>query len=114
MSDGYGDGYGCGDGCGYSTMVVVAGDSGVYVGYAEGGARALGADGRVELTRARHLRRYVVAGGVGDGSAGDLAVRGLDPSSPSIADVVPGVTVLVGVRRAFDVAPDAAASFGCE
>lgn len=97
-----------------STMVVVAGDSGVYVGYAEGGARALGADGRVELTRARHLRRYVVAGCLGDGSAGDLAVRGLDPSSLSIADVVPGVTVLVGVRRAFDVAPDAAASFGCE
>jgi hypothetical protein len=95
------------------SLIIVAGDSGVYVGYADGGAQALGADGRVVLTSARHLRRYYVAGRTGDGSAGDLAARGLDPSSPSVSDVVSGDTVLVGVRRAFDVAEDAVASFGC-
>ena len=93
-------------------LIVVAGDCGVYVGMAEGGAATLGADGRVTLRRARHLRRFYVAGRTGDGSAGDLAVRGLDPSSPSIADVVPGTTVLLGVRRAFDVEETVQASFG--
>ena len=98
---------------GEKKLIVVAGDSGVYAGWADGGARALGADGRIEMTGARHLRRYYVAGRTGDGSAGDLAARGLDPSSPSIADVVQGVTALVGVRRAFDVLPSAVESFGC-
>lgn len=93
------------------TMIVVAGDSGVYVGWSEGGVDALGADGRVELRRARHLRRYYVAARSGSGTAGDLAARGLDPASPSIGDVVPGRTVLLGVRRAFDVAEAAMGSF---
>lgn len=92
-------------------MIVVAGDSGVYVGMAEGGAEALGADGRVVLTGARHLRRYYVAGRSGDGSAGDLAQLGLDPSSPSIAAVVTGSTVLLGVRRAFQVSAQVADTF---
>jgi len=82
------------------------------VGLAESGACDLGADGRVVLRSARHLRRYYVAGRTGDGSAGDLAARGLDVSSPFVSDVVPGATVLVGVRRAFEVAPTVAASFG--
>lgn len=94
-------------------LIVVAGDSGVYAGFAVGGVQALGADGRVTLTGARHLRRYYVAGRVGDGSAGDLAVRGLDPSSPSISEPVPGETVLLGVRRAFAVRDEVADSFGC-
>jgi len=93
-------------------MVIVAGNSGVYVGMAEGGAEALGADGRIVLRRSRHLRRYYVSGRVGDGSAGDLAARGLDPSSPSVCVLVPGRSVLVGVLRAFDVTDAAAASFG--
>jgi len=93
-------------------LIVVAGDSGSYVGYARGGVDALGADGRLELIGARHLRRYYVAGRVGDGSIGDLAVHGLDPTSPSVSSAVPGMTVLLGVRRAFEVSPPAAASFG--
>jgi hypothetical protein len=93
------------------SLVVIAGDCGVYVGYAEGGTRALGADGRIELHDARHLRRYYVLGRVGDGSAGDLAALGIDPTSPSVSSVVVGVTVLVGVRRAFDVGATAAVSF---
>ena len=93
-------------------LVIIAGDCGVYVGRLDGGAEALDASGRVVLRNARHLRRYYVAGRSGDGSAGDLAVRGLDPSSPSLSEAVPGVTVLLGVRRAFDVRPEVAASFG--
>ena len=96
------------------SLIVVAGDSGVYVGMAEGGVQALGADGRVVLTGARHLRRYYVAGKTGDGSAGDLAVRGLDKSSPSVSNPVVGETVLLGVRRAFAVADSVAASFGVQ
>lgn len=94
------------------TLIIVAGDSGVYVGLAEGGALALSTDGRVVLRNARHLRRYYTAGRTGDGSASDLAARGLDPASPSVSDVVPGLTVLVGVRRAFDVSADVAVTFG--
>ena len=93
-------------------LIVVAGDSGVYVGYAEGGVHALGADGRVVLRNARHMRQYYVAGRTGDGSAGDLAALGLDPMSPSISVVVPGETVLNGVRRAFPVAANVAETFG--
>jgi hypothetical protein len=93
-------------------LIIVAGDSGVYAGWARDGVDAVGADGRVVLRCARHLRRYNVAGRVGDGSAGDLAARGLDKSSPSIAAVVPGSTLLLGVRRAFDVAEGCVASFG--
>ena len=93
------------------TLTVAAGDCGVYVGYAEGGAKALSADQRIELTNARHLRTYYVAGRTGDGSASDLAARGVDPEGSSISDPVLGTTALVGVRRAFDVAEDAAASF---
>ena len=93
-------------------LIIVAGDSGVYVGLAEGGVTALGADGRIELVGARHLRRYYVAGRSGDGSAGDLAVLGLDPGSPSISAPVQGPTVLLGVRRAFAIQPNVAASFG--
>ena len=95
-------------------LIVVAGDSGVYAGWADGGATALGADGRVVLMGARHLRDYCVMGGRGDGSAGDLAVFGLGPSSSSISTRVEGETVLVGVRRAFAVAEEAVSSFGCE
>lgn len=93
-------------------LIVVAGDCGVYVGMADGGVAAVPADGRVVLTGARHLRRYYVAGRTGDGSAGDLAVRGLDASSQSVSLPVAGETVLVGVRRAFEVAAEVAASFG--
>jgi hypothetical protein len=93
------------------SLVVIAGDCGVYAGYAEGGARALGADGRIELHDARHLRRYYVLGRVGDGSAGDLAALGIDPTSPSVSRPVAGVTVLVGARRAFECSPGSAASF---
>jgi len=93
-------------------LIVAAGDSGVYVGLAAGGVQALGADGRVVLHGARHLRRYYVAGRTGDGSSSDLAARGLDVSSPSVSDPVPGETVLLGVRRACTVAAAAAASFG--
>lgn len=94
-------------------LIVIAGDSGVYAGWAEGGTDALSADGRVELTSARHLRRYYVAGRKGDGSAGDLAALGLDPTSPSVSEPVAGSTVLLGVRRAFEVAAEHVASFGC-
>lgn len=93
-------------------LIIVAGDAGVYVGNAEGGTKALRADGRIELFGARHLRRYYVAGKVGDGSAGDLAVKGLDPVSPSISVSVPGSTVLLGCRRAFEVALNVTSSFG--
>ena len=93
-------------------LVVVAGDCGVFAGLAVGGAEALGADGRIVLRRARHLRSYYTAGRQGDGSASDLAALGLDGESPSISEVVPGATVLTGARRAFDVAPVAAMSFG--
>lgn len=91
--------------------IVVAGDCGVFSGWAQGGVAALGADGRVELRDARHLRRYYVAGRTGDGSAAELASRGLDPASPSVTPPVPGVSVLLGVRRAFSVAPEAVGSF---
>lgn len=94
-------------------LVVVGGDSGVYAGYSEGGAAALGTDGRIVLTGARHLRRYYVAGRKGDGSITDLASLGLDATSPSISVIAAGETVLLGVRRAIDVAEAARASFGC-
>lgn len=94
------------------SLVIVAGDSGVYVGWLEGGAASV-TDSTVHLTGARHLRRYYVAGRAGDGSASDLAAKGLDASSPSVAAVVPGVSTLLGVRRVFDVAAPAADSFGC-
>lgn len=93
------------------TLVIAAGDSGVHVGLAAGGARALGGDGRLELTQARHLRYYYVAGRTGDGSVSDLAVRGLDLGASSVSDPVPGVTCLTGVRRALDVAPGVAGTF---
>jgi hypothetical protein len=92
--------------------IVIAGDSGVYSGWSDGGVEALGADGRVVLHDARHLRRYYTAGRTGDGSAADLARLGLDPSSPSVTGPVPGASVLLGVRRAFTVQADALASFG--
>ena len=92
-------------------LTVIAGDSGVYVGYAEGGATALGADGRMVLYGARHLRRYRVALHTSDGSASDLAAYGLDESCTSSSAPVLGASVLVGVRRAFDVADAASASF---
>lgn len=93
-------------------LVICAGDSGVYVGRTPLGAGALGADGRVFLYCARHLRRYRVAGGEGSGSVSDLAVRGLAPDSPSVSDPVPGATVLLGVRRLLVVSEVAAPSFG--
>lgn len=92
--------------------IVIAGDSGVYSGWADGGASALGANGRVLLHEARHLRRYRVATQTGDGSAADLARLGLGADSPSVTAPVPGASVLIGVRRAFPVAPEAMASFG--
>lgn len=92
-------------------MIIVAGDSGVYVGMVKGGVSAVGTDGRVVLTSSRHLRRYYVAGKKGDGSASDLAALGLDASSPSVSEVT-GETVLLGVRRAFAVKDSATASFG--
>ena len=94
-------------------FIAIAGDSGVYAGWATGGVDAVSADGRVELWGARHLRRYYVAGRVGSGSVGDLAVRGLDAESPSISEPLAGPSVLLGVRRAFAVAPSAIDSFGC-
>ena len=97
-------------------LVIVAGDSGVYVGLLAGGAASVDGGGSatctVHLRNARHLRRYYVAGRTGDGSASDLAVRGLDPKDSSVSDPVIGVSTLVGVRRVFDVGADAAASLG--
>lgn len=95
-------------------LVIVAGDCGVYVGMMHGGAAAWDGVSGVKLTGARHLRRYYVAGRTGDGSVSDLAVRGLDPSSPSVTSGVPGVTALGGVRRVLDVVGSVAASFGVE
>lgn len=94
------------------SLVIVAGDCGVYVGMMHGGAAAWDGVSGVKLTGARHLRRYYVAGRTGDGSVSDLAVRGLDPSSPSVTSPVPGVTALGGVRRVLDVVDGVAASFG--
>ena len=91
--------------------IVIAGYSGVYSGWAEGGAEALKPDGRVILHEARHLRRYRVAGHTGDGSAADLARFGLSPSSPSITGPVAGASVLLDICRAFSVAAEAVASF---
>lgn len=96
-------------------LVVIAGDSGVYVGWLAGGARSVKSDTAttsITLRNARHLRRYTVAGKTTDGSAVDLAVRGLDPSSASVTAPLIGASTLVGVRRVFDVAAEAAASFG--
>ena len=92
--------------------VIIAGDSGVYSGWLAGGAEAVGADGRVVVRDARHLRRYTVAGRSGDGSAADLARLGLDPSSRSVTLPLPGASVLLGVRRVFPVAAEALESFG--
>lgn len=97
------------------TLVVIAGDSGVYVGWLAGGARSVKSDAAttsITLRNARHLRRYTVMGKTTDGSAVDLAVRGLDPSSASVTAPLIGASTLVGVRRVFDVAAEAAASFG--
>ena len=77
--------------------VIIAGDCGVYLGDVESIA-ACGSDGRVELHNAQHLRTYVVRGRMGSGSAADAAVLGLEPPLPLI---VPGVSVLLGVRRIF-------------
>lgn len=88
--------------------VVVGGDSGVYSGYLLEG---LGADGRVVLRDARHLRRYYTAGRVGDGSISDVARLGIDPTSPSITRPAPGSTTLLGVRRMVDVSDAALPSF---
>lgn len=96
-------------------LVVIAGDSGVYVGWLAGGAASVKSDTQttsITLRNARHLRRYYVAGKQGDGSTVDLAVRGLDTSSPSVTAPLIGSSTLVGVRRVFDVAAEAAASFG--
>jgi len=93
-------------------LIIVAGDSGVYAGIAEGGVEALGADGAITLTNARHLRRYYTAGRQGAGSASDLAIYGLGVDSPSVGPIVPGQSRLLGVRRAFPVAASVAASFG--
>jgi len=90
-------------------LYVIAGDCGVYVGWVVG---EIGE--RVVLRGARHLRRYYVAGRVGDGAASDLAVLGLCPESPSIGLRVEGETILLGVRRAFEVGVGVATSFGCE
>jgi hypothetical protein len=94
-------------------LVVVAGDSGVYAGWAAGGADALSDSGRVVLVGARHLRRYYVHGKVGDGSAGDLAAYGLDPGSASVSAPVLGDTALLGVRRLFVVSESVIDTFGC-
>lgn len=94
-------------------LVVIAGDSGVYAGMLVSSTTS--ADGSscvVTLRNARHLRRYYVAGRTGDGSALDLAARGLDPQSPSISGVLPGLSTLLGVRRVFDVPGAVAGSFG--
>ena len=93
-------------------LCIVAGDCGVYVGTVEGGAEALQADGRVVMRRSRHLRRYYVAGRVGDGSVSDLAQLGLDPTSPSLSVVSECPMAVIGVRRLLEVAPGAVASFG--
>lgn len=80
-----------------------------------GGAASVKSDTQttsITLRNARHLRRYYVAGKQGDGSTVDLAVRGLDTSSPSVTAPLIGASTLVGVRRVFDVAAEAAASFG--
>jgi hypothetical protein len=92
-------------------LVVVAGDSGCYVGLIVGGASAWDG-GVVKLRNARFLRRYYVAGRTGDGSVSDLAARGLCPGSPSISEPTAGITALNGVRRILDVGDDVAASFG--
>lgn len=94
------------------SLIIVAGDRGVYVGYAEGGASALQPSGQVTLYNARHLRRYYVEGKTGDGSASDLAARGLSQDSPSVSEVVAGRTVLNGCGRAFDVNESVVGSFG--
>jgi hypothetical protein len=95
-------------------LVVVGGQSGVYVGWLAGGCASIHATTEtctLHLRNARHLRRYTVMGKKTDGTLSDLAALGLDPaSSPSTAVI--GVTALLGVRRACDVAPAAVASFG--
>ena len=93
-------------------LCIVAGNCGVYVGLVEGGATQHTGD-RVVMRRSRHLRRYYVAGRTGDGSVWDLATRGLDPSSPSISDVMTQPAAVTGVLRVLDVAPEVAATFGC-
>jgi hypothetical protein len=93
------------------TYIIVAGDAGVYAGWAEGGVEALSADGRIVLYESRHLMRYRVAGGVGEGSVLDLARLGIDPNSPSIAGPLLGASVFLGVRRALTVSPDVIHTF---
>jgi len=90
------------------SYVIIAGDSGVY----SGNLVSLDAPNGVAVLRgARHLRRYYVKGRVGDGSAADLAIHGLDPASPSITDPVRGESTLIGVRRVFPVGPSALDTF---
>lgn len=93
-------------------LCIVAGRVGVYVGLVMGGAAALTESGVVTITRSRHLRRYYVAGKVGDGSVTDLAALGLDPSSPSVTNVLEPATALNGVYRVLEVDPAVASSFG--
>ena len=92
-------------------LVVVGGDSGVYSGWAAGGALALGADGRIVLRGARHLREYLTVSRQGAGSVTDLAVYGLGGDSPSVSPPAHGLTVLLGVRRAVGVSPEVVATF---
>lgn len=97
-------------------LMIAAGDSGVYAGWCSG-ADALQAEGRVVLWGARHLRRYKnnpnSVGLLGDGSVSDTASLGLAPDSPSISEAVAGATVLVGMRRLLEVAPNVVDTFGC-
>lgn len=93
-------------------LIIVAGNFGVYAGWAAGGLSAIDASGRVELSNSRHMRRYYTTGRSGTGSAGDLARLGLDPSSPSIGECV-GRSVFLCVMRAFVVDRAVVDTFGC-
>ena len=91
------------------SLIVIAGDSGVYVGFAENGIDALTSDGVVTLSPGRHLRTYYVNGRKGSGSAADLAACGIDMLGSSVSGIC--VLRVTGVRRAFAVAAAAADSF---
>lgn len=88
--------------------VIVGGDCGVYFGELDG---EVSADGKVKLRNARHLRRYYVSGRTGDGSMFDLASRGIDMVESSVSDVVPGDSILLGVRRVCPVSDAALSTF---
>lgn len=89
-------------------MVVMAGDAGVYVGWVRGGISALTSE-RVIEGFGRFLRHYYVAGRTGDGSALDLACRGIDRKGSSISDA--GWFRIACVYRVFAVPPNAQESF---